>query len=70
MKKLILKVRNKSMVTSLKKFCDVTFVSKFTNAVTIEISDVRITKLDSDPNIISYRECDEGRFQPRSIVVN
>lgn len=70
MKKLILKVRDKNKVHSLSNFCNIIFVSRFTNVVTIEISERVISRLKSDPNIISFRESDEGKFQPRFVAVN
>lgn len=69
MKYLILRVRDKSKVLSLKSYCEIVYVSKFLNIIGIQIREQDIKKLENDPNIISISENEEGTFQP-SLALN
>ncbi|TCL35667.1 hypothetical protein EV210_111133 [Anaerospora hongkongensis] len=65
MKSLILRVRDKSEIERLKQFCEVVYVSKYTNVVGVEIRDEYVGLLEKDTNVISYREEVEGAYQPQ-----
>ena len=64
MKQLILRGRDKKKVLDSKGVYEVIYISKFLNVVGIEIREEYISKLSKDPNIISYKESEEGTFQP------
>jgi len=67
MKRLIVKVKDKTKVHSLKAYGDILYVSKFLNVIGIEIQEANLWKLESDENIISIRESEEGKFQPNVV---
>jgi hypothetical protein len=64
MRRLILRVRDKSKISRLSAFCEITYTSKFINVVGVEIKDELIEILKQDPNVVSYRESREGDYQP------
>lgn len=63
MKKMILKVQDKTKVPSISNYANVIYISKFMNTIGIEIKEKDLSKLEEDSNIISYRESEEGTFQ-------
>ena len=64
MKRLKLRVVDKTNLHSLKEYCQVVYVSNLINNVGIVIQEENIQRLENDMNIISYRESEEGTFQP------
>ncbi|NMA67427.1 MAG: hypothetical protein GX957_14540 [Clostridiaceae bacterium] len=64
MKRLIVKVNDKTKVNQMRNFCTITYISKFLNVIGVEIEESEIQKLQEDKNVISFRESEEGKFQP------
>lgn len=64
MKRLIVKVKDKTKVNQVRNFCSIIFVSKFLNVIGVEIEESDIQKLKQDDNVVSIRESEEGKFQP------
>jgi hypothetical protein len=64
MKRLIVSLRDKTQVYRLEEFSHVIYVSKFLNTVGIEIRDDAVCHLEKDDNVLSFRESEQGQFQP------
>ena len=62
MKRLILRVVDKTNLHSLKEYCQVVYVSNLINNVGIEIQEENIQRLENDMNIIAT-EKRGGTFQ-------
>ena len=67
MKRLIVKVKDKTKINQIMNFCSVTFISKFLNVIGVEIEESKIQKLQQDDNVVSIRESEEEKFQPDMI---
>lgn len=64
MKRLIVNVQDKGLVKRLKEFCTVVYESKFMNVVGVEINEEKIHMLETDSNVINFRESEKGYYQP------
>ncbi|CVK18444.1 hypothetical protein SPSPH_045160 [Sporomusa sphaeroides DSM 2875] len=69
MKRLIVKLKDRKLVSRLEEYCDIIYVSKFINTVGIEIRPDLISRLNHDDNVISFRESEEGNYQPTASCV-
>ena len=64
MKRLIVNVRDKSLVKGLRELCNVVYESKFMNVIGVEINEDKIPMLETHPNVLHIRESETGQFQP------
>lgn len=64
MKQYIIAVNNKNNLKEIEKICNVIFISKYMNIIGVEINKGKnIYDLKYCPNVISLRECQEGRLK-------
>lgn len=68
MKKVIIKVQDKTKVLKLAEYSKILYISKFMNIIGVEIRESDLHKLNEDPNIISYHESEEGTFQLSTVI--
>jgi len=64
MKKLILRVQNKTNLSSIKEVCSIYYVSKYANVIHVEIAPGDISNLEVLDNVISITESEEGAYLP------
>ena len=62
MKRLIVKVKDKTKVHSLKDICEIVYVSKYINVIGVEIREESIPYLENNDNVIDIRESKSGKF--------
>lgn len=64
MKQYIIAVNDKNNLKEIKKICNVIFVSRYMNIIGVKIKKGKdIYDLKYYPNVISLRECQEGRLK-------
>lgn len=63
MAEFIVEVKNKNKLDELKKFGTITHVSKFINALIMEIHPSQIQRIKENSNVISVRKGKIGKYQ-------
>mgnify|MGYP000076330434 CR=1 FL=1 len=67
MKRMIVKLKDKTKVEQLKKYARIIYTSRFLNTIGIEIDEVDLHQLTQDDNVIEMKESSEGVFQTSTI---